>query len=175
MLDTWALGLQHLDQQGLGREREMEKQNEVWTVKGKYPSRFYSPGGNCVSSLLPVWPLIPHLWVQAGGTTDRAEDSFFFFFNLLLSQLKAVWDRNHVCFGFHVADNSVSFQNECWSPGIPEHAQKLKRTSGIRWARESCQHENLTQDPNFRGNFGPGDRTLRSQCRGPEFDPWSGN
>ena len=78
-------------------------------------------------------------------------------------------------FGFHVVDNSVSFQNECWSPGIPEHAQKLKRTSGIRWARESCQHENLTQDPNFRGNFGPGDRTLRSQCRGPEFDPWSGN
>ena len=39
---------------------------------------------------------------------------------------------------------------------------------------ESCQHS-LTQDPNFRGNYGPGARTLRSQCRGPEFDPWSGN
>ena len=108
----------------------MEKQNEVWTVKGKYPSRFYSPGGNCVSSLLPVWPLIPHLWVQAGGTTHRAEDSFYFFFNLLLSQLKAVWDRNHVYFGFLVADNSVSFQNECWSPGIPEHAKSLREPWG---------------------------------------------
>ena len=40
---------------------------------------------------------------------------------------------------------------------------------------ESCQLDNLTQDPNFRGNFGPGARTLRPQCRGPEFDPWSGN
>ena len=40
---------------------------------------------------------------------------------------------------------------------------------------ESCQHDNLTQDPNFRGLFGPGSRTLRSQCQGLEFDPWSGN
>ena len=77
--------------------------------------------------------------------------------------------------GFHVVDNSVSFQNECWSLGIPEHAQQFKRTSVIHWGRESCQHDNLIQDPNFRGNFGPGYRTLRSQCRGPEFDPWSGN
>ena len=40
---------------------------------------------------------------------------------------------------------------------------------------ESCQLGNLTQDPNCRENFGPGARTLRSQCQGPGFDPWSGN
>ena len=171
----WALGLQHLDKQGLGREREMEKQNKVWTVKGKYPSRFI-PQVVTVSALcFRSDPSFHISGSRLAGLQTGQRILFFFFFNLLLSQLKAVWDRNHVCFGFHVADNSVSFQNECWSPGIPEHAQKLKRTSGIRWARESCQHENLTQDPNFRGNFGPGDRTLRSQCRGPEFDPWSGN
>ena len=153
----------------------MKKQNEIWTVKGKYPSRFYSPGYNCVSSLLPVWSLIPHLWVQASGTTDREEDFFFFF----LTCSSVNWKQFEIGImsglGFHVVDNSVSFQNECWSLGIPEHAQQCKRTSVIRWARESCQHENLTQDPNFRGNFGPGDRTLCFQWRGPEFDPWSGN
>ena len=152
----------------------MKKQNEIWTMKRKYPSRYYSPGCNCVSPLLPVWSLILHVWVQASGTTDRAEDFFFF-----LTCSSVNWKQFEIGimsgFGFHAVDNSVSFQNECWSLGIPEHAQKFKRTSVIHWARESCQHENLTQDLNFRGNFGPGDRTLRSQCRGPEFDPWSGN
>ena len=63
-------------------------------------------------------------------TGQRILFFFFSFFNLLLSQLKAVWDRNHVYFGFLVADNSVSFQNECWSPGIPEHAKSLREPWG---------------------------------------------
>ena len=33
-------------------------------------------------------------------------------------------------FGFHVVDNSLSFQNECWSPGIPEHAKSLREPWG---------------------------------------------
>ena len=130
-----STGLQHLDRQGIGREREMEKQNKIWTVKGKYPSRFYSSGSNCVSSLLPVWSLIPHLWVQASGTTDRAEDFFFVF----LTCSSVNWKKFEIGImsglGFHVVDNSVSFQNECWSLGIPEYAQQCKRTSVIRWAR----------------------------------------
>ena len=55
-------------------------QNRTQLKRLSSSSRFYSPGGNCISSLLSVWFLISCIGVQASGSTEWGIGFFFFFF-----------------------------------------------------------------------------------------------
>ena len=68
--------------------------------KYKYSSRFYFPGGNCVSCLLSVLSLISRIGVQASGVQTGHKIYIYIFAHLLLNQLKAIWGRNCVWFLF---------------------------------------------------------------------------
>ena len=58
--------------------------------------------------------------------------------------------------------------------GCPASTEKRKVSSAGRGFTTALPDTSLNKEP---GDFpgGPVNKTPGSQCRGPEFDPWSGN
>ena len=140
--------------------------------KYKYSSRFYFPGGNCVSCLLSVLSLISRIRVQASGVQTGHKI-------YLLTCSSINWKQFEVGivsdFCFHIANNPVNFQNECWKLGFLKMHKSLRES---RWSAEPESPASMmtsTQDANFRWRVGSVSRTLHSHCRRPRFNPWSGN